>query len=575
MKRTDRDTLPLEVKKSKQDSLNLELECPVVLSEGSAKITFDREDEVFYNKVQVFNRDLSVMVISMFYEQLQIESLHQNQLKLNCKPWRQLKPTLQSWGADNYGDIHQVQVSTKDEEPRCLRLLEALSATGLRSIRYIKEIPGTKHIVINDIDPAAVQAIKRNLEYNQIEKHSYHVNQGDAAQLMFNSRSIEKQFDVIDLDPYGSASVFIDTAVQSVANGGLLAITCTDLSVLCGSHMDACYSKYGAVPLKAPYCHEMALRIVLADLNRQAAKYKRYIVPLYCVRVDFYVRLFVRVYESAKECRLSSAKISNVYQCCRCDNFVLQPLGRINPKNGHSMPARGPIVGPRCEHCGGEYVIGGPIWNKPMLNREFGNQLLVRLSSFAKKRKIDKSGDSSKSDSKQTISVPSYTKYVTTGSRIIAEISKALREVHDAPLFWSLSSICKTLRCTAPSIAKVQTALKNAGYEVSQSATNPDSIKTDANASTMWDIFREWIEMNPRNEKHANDKNEVSNIILKKKPKLSVDFESGFKELKAKRKRERSETTRYQLNPEKYWGPKSRATGFARKKKVVIMNSKK
>ena len=76
------------------------------------------------------------------------------------------------------------------------------------------------------------------------------------------------------------------------------------------------------------------------------------------------------------------------------------------------MPARGPIVGPRCEHCGGEYVIGGPIWNKPMLNREFGNQLLVRLSSFAKKMKIDKSGDSSKSDSKQTISI-SYTKYVT------------------------------------------------------------------------------------------------------------------------------------------------------------------
>ena len=95
------------------------------------------------------------MVISMFSEQLQIESLHRKQLKLNGKPWRQLKPTLQSWGADDGGDTHQVQVSTEDEEPRCLRLLEALSATGLRSIRYIKEIPGKKHIVINDIDPAA------------------------------------------------------------------------------------------------------------------------------------------------------------------------------------------------------------------------------------------------------------------------------------------------------------------------------------------------------------------------------------------------------------------------------------
>ena len=146
-------------------------------------------------------------------------------------------------------------------------------------------------------------------------------------QLLFETEQ-KKRFTSIDLDPYGSPSIFVDAAVQSIANGGLLAITCTDLSVLCGSHKDACYSKYGAVPLKAPYCHEMALRIVLADLNRQAARYKRYIVPLYCVRVDFYVRLFVRVYESARECRLSSCKLSNVYQCSQCDSFRLQPLDK-------------------------------------------------------------------------------------------------------------------------------------------------------------------------------------------------------------------------------------------------------
>jgi N2,N2-dimethylguanosine tRNA methyltransferase len=39
------------------------------------------------------------------------------------------------------------------------------------------------------------------------------------------------QFDVIDLDPYGSAAPFMDAAVQSVKDGGLLCVTCTDMAV--------------------------------------------------------------------------------------------------------------------------------------------------------------------------------------------------------------------------------------------------------------------------------------------------------------------------------------------------------
>jgi len=34
--------------------------------------------------------------------------------------------------------------------------------------------------------------------------------------LLYNSRSFERQFDVVDLDPYGSASPFVDGALQAV-----------------------------------------------------------------------------------------------------------------------------------------------------------------------------------------------------------------------------------------------------------------------------------------------------------------------------------------------------------------------
>jgi tRNA G26 N,N-dimethylase Trm1 len=51
---------------------------------------------------------------------------------------------------------------------------------------------------------------------------------------MYEHRHPAKRVEVVDLDPYGTAAPFIDGAVQCVADGGLLAVTCTDLAVLAG-----------------------------------------------------------------------------------------------------------------------------------------------------------------------------------------------------------------------------------------------------------------------------------------------------------------------------------------------------
>lgn len=47
-------------------------------------------------------------------------------------------------------------------------ILEALSATGLRSIRYAKEVPGIKQIIANDISEKAVDSIKQNIIDNNV-----------------------------------------------------------------------------------------------------------------------------------------------------------------------------------------------------------------------------------------------------------------------------------------------------------------------------------------------------------------------------------------------------------------------
>lgn len=119
----------------------------------------------------------------------------------------------------------------------------------------------------------------------------------------------ENQFDVIDLDPYGCPSIFLDSAVQAVKDGGLLLVTATDMAVLAGNSPETCYSKYGAVSLRIKSCHEMALRILLQCIEAHANRYGRYIVPLISLSADFYVRVFVRVFSGAYKCKFTTRYI--------------------------------------------------------------------------------------------------------------------------------------------------------------------------------------------------------------------------------------------------------------------------
>jgi len=104
-----------------------------IVTEGKASIIFPSGNQVFYNNVQEFNRDISILVIRMFSEMRQQDNVK------------------------------------RSKSPRQgIRILEALAATGLRSVRYFKEIPGVQSITVNDIEPAAVEAIKRNIEFNDL-----------------------------------------------------------------------------------------------------------------------------------------------------------------------------------------------------------------------------------------------------------------------------------------------------------------------------------------------------------------------------------------------------------------------
>ncbi|KAK1268970.1 putative tRNA (guanine(26)-N(2))-dimethyltransferase 1 [Acorus gramineus] len=501
----------------------------VVIKEGEAEILMHSSNNVFFNKAQVNNRDMSIALLRTFISKRREE--HAAMLDKKANPVSKLSEDTNSGprtpSAKGHGEL---------KPPR---VLEALAASGLRAIRYAREVDGIGQVIALDNDKASVEACQRNIQFNgsiacsKVESH--------LADARVHMLTHQKEFDVVDLDPYGSPSVFLDSAVQSVADGGMLMCTATDMAVLCGSNGEVCYSKYGSYPLKGKYCHEMALRILLASIESHANRYKRYIVPILSVHMDFYIRVFVRVYTSASAMKKTPLKLSYVYQCVGCDSFHLQSLGRIITKNNNVryMPGFGPVVPQDCSDCGKKYNMGGPIWSAPIHDQEWVASTLADVT--AEKERY-----------------PAYDKI----SAVLTTISE---ELVDVPLFLSLHNLCATLKCTSPSAIMFRSAVINAGYRISGSHVNPLAQKTDAPMNVIWDIMRCWVKNHPVKPQPPE---ESGSVILSKEPTLQANFARAFASLS---KAQAKKVHRFPLNPERHWGPKLRAGRQITSKHVSLL----
>lgn len=88
------------------------------------------------------------------------------------------------------------------------------------------QVEGLTKVIAQELDPDVIPSIKRNIEYNGVQDR-INVQQGDCRLAMLGN---EGAYDVVDLDPYGSPCHLLDSAVQSLADGGLLMVTATDMA---------------------------------------------------------------------------------------------------------------------------------------------------------------------------------------------------------------------------------------------------------------------------------------------------------------------------------------------------------
>ena len=299
------------------------------IREGAAKIAVPRLEAfkkapweyapskapVFYNPVMKLNRDIAVITVQAF----------------------------------------QRKVGRK------LVIAEPLAGCGVRGIRFAMEISGVRHIYLNDINPVAYRMAAYNVKMNGLSEKVSLSNE-DANLFLSRYAAPHKRFDYIDIDPFGSPVPFLDSAIRALRDGGLLALTATDMAPLCGVHPKAAFRKYGGFPLRTEYCHEIAVRLLIGALVMAAAKHEIGIKVLFSHKSNHYIRVYASLIHGAKKADISIEKMGYILHCFNCFHRELfrGVASHLNEK---------------CMECGFPLRIAGPLWLGRLSDRDFCEQV--------------------------------------------------------------------------------------------------------------------------------------------------------------------------------------------------------
>ncbi len=194
-------------------------------------------------------------------------------------------------------------VILKNYFSKSFNALDLLAGSGVRGFRIEKEC--NANVTINEKNPFARKFILRNKELNNSNAE---ITDYDA-EICFP----KKKFDYIDIDPFGSPVPFIDLALKSIKNNGMIGITATDLPNLAGTNRRKSLMLYHAEPKRNFLKHEIGVRILWKYVAEKCMEYELLMDPILTYFGGYYYRIFFRVEKGSKKSFTMLEKIQEIY----------------------------------------------------------------------------------------------------------------------------------------------------------------------------------------------------------------------------------------------------------------------
>jgi len=339
-------------------------------------------------------------------------------------------------------DISIIAYETFSQETqKPMIFTDILCGVGARGVRVARET-GISKVYLNDMNPAAVDIVKKNIEINNIEEKCVTSND-DANHFLTTNRKEGNLFDIIDIDPFGTPSPYLEDAVKTIRKNGLISMTATDTAVLCGLHPNVALRKYYGLSVHTEYCHEVGLRLLFGSLAFSAARYDKGIKPLFCHSTRHYLRVYAQVVYGAEEGDGSLKKMGYINHCTRCNARSVSEIPLLS-----------------CSECGAKVVYGGPLWLGSIFDKNFIEKMTENVKNYCMKK---------------------YSKMMDT----------AAEETEGPPMYFLISMICDRLQVNTPAIEKVIERLRKRGFYASRTIINNRAVKTNAPSKLVNEIIIE------------------------------------------------------------------------------------
>ena len=327
-----------------------------LIREGAAELFVHSTDkdsipsksmQVFYNKKMEINRDISCLAVTAYNKLFNQESLN---------------------------------------------IVDSMAASGISSIRMLKECKNIKRIYINDLNPVAIDLILKNLSLNNLDDSPIEIEVSRKDATLLFSELAQKSYtklkkeelkpNIISIDPFGTPNLYVDSAFKAIQKiKGMICITATDTPVLFGLRPKACIRKYMSKPLHTEYCKEIGARILIYFISRMANVNKIGIAPLLTFYSGHFIRIFALTFKNQKYISTLFKFYGYIVHCNNCG------YRNTYQDNILKIPSECPICDKK-----DKLDYAGPLWIEKIHNKSFLKMIINSNENinYSNKKKISK-----------------------------------------------------------------------------------------------------------------------------------------------------------------------------------------
>lgn len=314
--------------------------------------------------------------------------------------------------------------------------LEGLSGIGARGLRVANEISGVEQVVVNDLNPNALELAKKSASLNNIK--NFQTSENEVCRFFSTFSKKGQRGTIVDIDPFGSPAKYVDCGIRATMHGGILSVTATDLQVLHGLFKDACKRRYGGVPVKTEYSNETALRLILGCIRVIAARLDIEIIPLFVESDMHYYRTYVRILNRPDQ----NENIGYILHCKTCGNRKV-----VNEQEK------------TCDVCNSNVDLAGPLWTGQLFDKQFLEEMFSEISNYTVDKNCEKI------------------------------ISKCIQESEKSPTYFTLDEIASKMKVSPLKLDNAISRLESNGFESSPTSLNPTGFRTNARIDKVLEIF--------------------------------------------------------------------------------------